>query len=84
MIPDSFDGLLTSVQDPIKTSQWFSPPANVENPWALHYHYYSPYDFVFGAWGKTIWGSEADKAAVSHDLGVVRGNFTDVPLILGE
>jgi endoglucanase len=50
----------------------------------LHFHYYSPYDFVFGAWGKTVWGTAEELAAVSNDLGVVRGNFTDVPLVLGE
>jgi endoglucanase len=50
----------------------------------LQYHYYSPYDFIFGAWGKTIWGSDADKQALSTDLAAVRNNFTDVPLVIGE
>ncbi|KAM0324852.1 hypothetical protein ACHAQA_007818 [Verticillium albo-atrum] len=70
--------------DPIKTSSWFQPPAGIQNPWALQFHYYSPYDFIFGAWGKTIWGSPADRAALAADFQVVRGNFTDVPLVLGE
>lgn len=62
----------------------FVRPKNITNPWAFQYHYYSPYDFDFQAWGKTIWGSEADKAAVVSDLSAVRGNFTDVPIIMGE
>jgi endoglucanase len=70
--------------DPTKTSQWFKPPTHVANPWALQFHYYSPYDFIFGAWGKTIWGSDADKQAMRTDLSIVRGNFTDVPLVIGE
>ncbi|GKT82615.1 LOW QUALITY PROTEIN: endoglucanase B [Colletotrichum tofieldiae] len=48
------------------------------------YHYYTPYDFIFGAWGKTVWGSDADKASLRSDLSIVRGNFTDVPLVIGE
>ncbi|KAG9251901.1 glycoside hydrolase superfamily [Emericellopsis atlantica] len=70
--------------DATKTSQWFEPPAEVANPWALQIHYYSPYDFVFSAWGKTIWGSTEDKAAMDSELGLVRGNFTDVPIYVGE
>ncbi|KAK0720181.1 glycoside hydrolase superfamily [Lasiosphaeris hirsuta] len=62
----------------------FRRPSNVTNPWAIQFHYYSPYDFIFGAWGKTVWGSEADKAAVAADLAIVRNNFTDVPVLLGE
>ncbi|KAF2834253.1 glycoside hydrolase family 5 protein [Patellaria atrata CBS 101060] len=71
-------------EDTIKTSQWFKPPMNISNPWALQYHYYSPYDFIFGAWGKTIWGSEADITALESDIANVRNNFTQVPLIIGE
>jgi endoglucanase len=41
-------------------------------------------DFIFGAWGKTTWGSDADKASLETDLALVRGNFTDVPLVIGE
>jgi endoglucanase len=41
-------------------------------------------DFVFQAWGKTTWGSDADKASLETDIAAVRGNFTDVPLIIGE
>lgn len=62
----------------------FVRPKHIPNPWAFQYHYYSPYDFDFQAWGKTIWGSEADKAAVVSDLSAVRGNFTDIPIIMGE
>ncbi|KAI3316631.1 glycoside hydrolase family 5 protein [Xylariaceae sp. AK1471] len=69
--------------DSIKTSQWFEAPTGYDNPWALQYHYYSPYDFIFGAWGKTIL-SDADIAAIESDLENIRANFTDVPLVLGE
>ncbi|KAK3685227.1 glycoside hydrolase superfamily [Podospora appendiculata] len=66
-------------------AQWFKAPNNITNPWAFQFHYYSPYDFTFGAWGKTIWGSDADKAAVVSDLSAVRGNITaDIPIIMGE
>lgn len=44
----------------------------------------TPDDFVFGAWGKTIWGSEADKATIDADFANIRNNFTDVPLLIGE
>ncbi|KAH7057207.1 endoglucanase D precursor [Macrophomina phaseolina] len=72
-------------EDSIKTSTWFEPPsANFTNPWAIQYHYYSPYDFIFSAWGKTRWGSDADKAALEADIANIRNNFTDVPLIIGE
>ncbi|KAI1113422.1 putative cellulase [Nemania sp. NC0429] len=69
--------------DSIKTSQWFEAPTGYDNPWALQYHYYSPYDFVFGAWGKTILSSD-DIATIENDLENIRANFTDVPLVLGE
>ena len=71
--------------DSIKTSQVFvAPPSKTTNPWGIQYHYYSPYDFIFAAWGKTIWGSDADKTAVQTDLANIRGNFTNVPLVIGE
>ncbi|CAG9953568.1 unnamed protein product [Clonostachys rosea f. rosea IK726] len=70
--------------DATKTSQWFKPPAEVKNPWALQIHYYSPYDFAFSAWGKTIWGSDADKATMDGELGLVSGNFSGVPIYVGE
>ncbi|KAH8888445.1 glycoside hydrolase [Thozetella sp. PMI_491] len=76
--------LVGGSMDATKTSQWFARPSNISNPWALQYHYYSPYDFIFDAWGKTIWGSLADKSAMSTDMGIVRGNFSDVPLLIGE
>jgi endoglucanase len=59
--------LVGAGEDSIKTSQWFKRPnAKYKNPWAIQYHYYSPYDLIFSAWGKTIWGSDADK--VSSDV----------------
>jgi len=77
--------LVGSGEDGVKTSQWFKrPDSKFKNPWALQYHYYSPYDFIFSAWGKTTWGSAADKASLEADLAAVRGNFTDIPLVIGE
>ncbi|KAF2022169.1 glycoside hydrolase family 5 protein [Aaosphaeria arxii CBS 175.79] len=77
--------LVGSGEDGPKTSQWFvKPDAKFKNPWAIQYHYYSPYDFIFSAWGKTTWGSDADKASLEADIAAVRGNFTDIPLIIGE
>ncbi|TDZ32892.1 Endoglucanase B [Colletotrichum spinosum] len=76
--------LVGGSMDSYKTTQWFKAPASIKNPWALQYHYYSPYDFIFSAWGRTVWGTDADKTSMRTDLGVVRGNFTDVPLIIGE
>ncbi|OQE23791.1 hypothetical protein PENSTE_c008G08988 [Penicillium steckii] len=71
-------------EDSIKTSQWFEAPSGFSNPYAIQFHYYSPYDFIFSAWGKTIWGSDSDKSALSTDFQLLRNNFTDVPIILGE
>ncbi|KAK4555133.1 hypothetical protein LTR86_007899 [Recurvomyces mirabilis] len=71
-------------EDGSLTSQFFKKPSNITNPWAIQYHYYSPYDFIFGAWGKTIWGSDADKQGLEADLAAVRGNFTGIPLVIGE
>ncbi|GMF70417.1 unnamed protein product [Aspergillus oryzae] len=34
--------------------------------------------------GKTIWGSDSDKSELDSTLGLLRGNFTDVPIVLGE
>lgn len=34
--------------------------------------------------GKTIWGSDSDKDTLTTDFELIRNNFTDVPLILGE
>ena len=66
------------------TDQYFKPPPNMTNPYAIQYHYYSPYDFIFGAWGKTIWGSDADEQSMDTDLSIVRGNFTTTPIVIGE
>jgi endoglucanase len=71
--------------DTIKTSQWFVRPTTYPNqPWGLQFHYYSPYDFIFSAWGKTIWGSDADKASLLNDFSLFHGNFSTVPAFVGE
>ncbi|KAH3982706.1 hypothetical protein HBH98_020660 [Parastagonospora nodorum] len=77
--------LVGAGEDGLKTTQWFKrPDAKFKNPWGIQWHYYSPYDYIFNAWGKTTWGSDADKAALDADFAMVRGNFTDIPLIIGE
>ncbi|KAL4951282.1 glycoside hydrolase superfamily [Aspergillus filifer] len=81
---DRVVNLVGGGQDSIKTSQWFEVPQGITNPWAIQFHYYSPYDFIFSAWGKTIWGSDADKDTLTTDFELIRNNFTDIPLILGE
>lgn len=75
--------LVGGFMDPAKTSQWFEPPETILNPWALQYHYYSPYDFIFSAWGKTTWGSAEEAATLEAELDLVPSNFS-VPLVLGE
>ena len=83
--PKRVVNLVGSREDGVETSLWFEPPdAKYKNPWAIQYHYYSPYDYIFAAWGKTTWGSAADKAALEADIANVRGNFSDIPLIIGE
>jgi len=72
-------------QDSIKTSQWFERGSLFPNqPWGLQFHYYSPYDFIFSAWGKTIWGSDADKASLLTDFQLFNGNFSGIPTFIGE
>ncbi|RDL40886.1 Uncharacterized protein BP5553_00865 [Venustampulla echinocandica] len=68
-----------------KTEMWFVRPTTYPNqPWGLQFHYYSPYDFIFSAWGKTIWGSDEDKAAVDQEFALFKGNFTNIPAFVGE
>jgi endoglucanase len=65
--------------------QWLElPSSNISNPYALTFHYYSPWDFIALAWGRTIWGSEADKSALEADFVAVRNNYTNIPIIVGE
>ncbi|GLI79799.1 hypothetical protein PoHVEF18_008140 [Penicillium ochrochloron] len=71
-------------EDSVKTSEWFVAPTGFSNPYAIQFHYYSPYDFIFSAWGKTIWGSDTDKATVTTDFTLIRNNFTNVPILIGE
>jgi len=71
--------------DSIKTSQWFERGTTYPNqPWGLQFHYYSPYDFIFDAWGKTIWGSASDEASLLNDFTLFHGNFTGIPAFVGE
>jgi endoglucanase len=38
--------LVGGSMDSIKTSEWFVPPENISNPWALQFHYYNPCEFL--------------------------------------
>ena len=83
--PKRVVNLVGSREDGAETSLWFEPPdAKYKNPWGIQYHYYSPYDFIFAAWGKTTWGSDADKATLEADIARVRGNFSGIPIVIGE
>ncbi|KAF3941543.1 hypothetical protein ABW19_dt0204338 [Dactylella cylindrospora] len=74
-----------SGQDSYKTIDWFQRGTLYPNqPWGLQFHYYSPYDFVFRAWGKTTWGSADEKAIMETDFSTFRGNFTGIPVVIGE
>ncbi|CAE6446896.1 hypothetical protein ACGC1H_002934 [Rhizoctonia solani] len=65
-------------------TQWFKPPTGYPaDKWSVQFHYYSPWDFVMNQWGKTWWGSDADKALVESEIAPVRGNFS-VPILMGE
>lgn len=83
--PKRVVNLVGSREDGEQTNLWFEPPdSKYKNPWGIQYHYYSPYDFIFAAWGKTTWGSDADKATLEADIAHVRGNFSGIPLVIGE
>ncbi|APA10925.1 hypothetical protein sscle_07g056950 [Sclerotinia sclerotiorum 1980 UF-70] len=69
----------------VYTEQWFAKPTTyTSQPWGLEFHYYSPYSFIYNAWGDTIWGSDADKAALTEDLQLFAGNFSGIPTMIGE
>ncbi|PQE30218.1 Endoglucanase B protein [Rutstroemia sp. NJR-2017a WRK4] len=71
--------------DSALTSQYFVRPTTYPNqPWGIQFHYYSPYQFIFNAWGDTIWGSDSDKAALLSDFQHFAGNFTNIPTLIGE
>lgn len=71
--------------DSIKTSEWFERGTLFPSqPWGIQFHYYSPYDFIFSAWGKTTWGSDNEKATLLNDFTLFNGNFSDVPAFVGE
>lgn len=69
----------------VYTEQWFTKPTTyTSQPWGLQFHYYSPYMFIFNAWGGTFWGSDADKASLTEDFQFFAGNFTGIPTMIGE
>ncbi|KPM35802.1 hypothetical protein AK830_g10784 [Neonectria ditissima] len=72
-------------QDIQRSIKWFERPSSEFcNPYALQVHYYAPYDFTSAAWGKTIWGSDADKAQLDDAFAELRSTFPDVPIVIGE
>ncbi|ESZ94173.1 glycoside hydrolase family 5 protein [Sclerotinia borealis F-4128] len=69
----------------VYTEQWFTKPTTyTTQPWGFQFHYYSPYTFIFDAWGGTTWGSDADKATLTEDFQLFAGNFTGIPTLIGE
>lgn len=76
--------LVGMAEDSTYTSEYFQVPTNYSNPIAIQHHVYSPYDFIFSAWGKTIWGSDADKQAIDDQIGSISRNFTGIPIVIGE
>lgn len=78
-------GIQYHYYSPCKSSSaYLSPPLTSLLLTYLILTSHFPDDFIFQAWGKTTWGSDADKASLEADIAAVRGNFTDVPLIIGE
>ncbi|KAF3906082.1 hypothetical protein ABW21_db0208188 [Orbilia brochopaga] len=72
-------------QDTYKTISWFQRGTLYPNqPWGLQFHYYSPYDLIFRAWGKSTWGSVDEKATLELDFSTFRGNFSNIPVVIGE
>lgn len=41
-------------------------------------------DFTSAAWGKTIWGSAAEKTQLEDSFSLLRSTFPDIPIIIGE
>lgn len=73
--------------DAARTAQGFREPkveGGIKNPWGIQFHYYSPYDFIFNAWGKTTWGTPEEVTAMTNDLTNIRNAFPDTPLMIGE
>ncbi|TBL68319.1 cellulase family glycosylhydrolase [Paenibacillus thalictri] len=50
------------------------------------FHYYTPWDFVSNWWGRTTWGSDADKQEMDKYFRPVYDKFVrnGVPVIVGE
>lgn len=40
--------------------------------------------FTSAAWGRTLWGADEDVAELEYDFTQLRGNFTDIPIVIGE
>ncbi|KAH0610053.1 uncharacterized protein H6S33_012599 [Morchella sextelata] len=72
-------GLNTNIQ---RTVDWFVEPANASN-YILHVHDYDPWDFVSTSWGRTFWGTAADKQAIEDTFIALQTKF-QAPAMIGE
>ncbi|KAL7273584.1 hypothetical protein RUND412_003550 [Rhizina undulata] len=72
-------GLNTNIQ---RTVDWFTEPANASN-YILHVHDYDPWDFVSTSWGRTFWGTDADKQAIEDTFIALQTRF-QAPALVGE
>lgn len=63
---------------------YYSPCTFATPPVAFNFINSTTDDFIFSAWGKTIWGSDSDKAAIENDFALFHGNFSGIPAFIGE
>ncbi|KAG8918358.1 hypothetical protein FRC02_002429, partial [Tulasnella sp. 418] len=62
---------------------YFKTPPLPDPYWTYQAHYYTPWDFISNWWGRTFWGSPADRALMKQDIATLAGNFS-VPILIGE
>lgn len=72
-------GLNTNIQ---RTVDWFVEPANASN-YILHVHDYDPWGFVSTSWGRTFWGTAADKQVIEDTFIALQTKF-QAPAMIGE
>ncbi|KAI5791397.1 glycoside hydrolase superfamily [Pyronema domesticum] len=72
-------GLNTNIAN---TVNWFKVPTNAD-PWILHVHDYDPWDFVSTSWGRTFWGTDADKKVIEDTFVNLQSRF-NAPALIGE
>ena len=72
-------GLNTNIQ---RTVDWFREPVGVGN-YILHVHDYDPWPFVSASWGRTFWGTQADKDEIEKTF-IALQNCFQAPALIGE